>query len=87
MTARNTTPASGLPTRDRLAVEAARMFAERGYHGTSINDLAVALGLHKSSLYARRPRGNDSSWPSGRTWRWWKASSTWPRSGSRNGAT
>ena len=52
MTARNTTPASGLPTRDRLAVEAARMFAERGYHGTSINDLAVALGLHKSSLYA-----------------------------------
>ena len=52
MTARNTTPASGLPTRDRLAVEAARMFAERGYHGASINDLAVALGLHKSSLYA-----------------------------------
>ena len=52
MTARNTTPASGLPTRDRLAVEAARMFAERGYHGTSINDLAAALGIQKSSLYA-----------------------------------
>jgi TetR/AcrR family transcriptional regulator, cholesterol catabolism regulator len=33
-------------------VEAARLFAERGYHGTSINDLAVALGIHKSSLYA-----------------------------------
>ena len=28
------------------------MFAERGYHGTSISDLAVAVGLHKSSLYA-----------------------------------
>ena len=74
MTARNTTPASGLPTRDRLAVEAARMFAERGYHGTSINDLAVALGLHKSSLYAhisgkaggwRRLRcSHRRSWPS-----------------------
>jgi TetR/AcrR family transcriptional regulator, cholesterol catabolism regulator len=52
MTARNpTTPASGLSTRDRLSAEAARLFAERGYHGTSINDLAVALGIHKSSLY------------------------------------
>ena len=53
MTARNpTTPASGSSTRDRLSAEAARLFAERGYHGTSINDLAVALGIHKSSLYA-----------------------------------
>ena len=52
MTARNTTSASGLPTRDRLAAEAARMFAQRGYHGTSINDLAAALGIQKSSLYA-----------------------------------
>ncbi len=41
-----------MSTRDRLSVEAARLFAERGYHGTSINDLAVALGIHKSSLYA-----------------------------------
>lgn len=45
------TSATGLSTRDRLIVEAARMFAERGYHGTSINDLAGALGIHKSSLY------------------------------------
>jgi TetR/AcrR family transcriptional regulator, cholesterol catabolism regulator len=52
MTVQNTTTASGLSTRDRLAVTAARMFAERGYHGTSINDLAGALGIHKSSLYA-----------------------------------
>ena len=53
MTARNTTkPASGLSTRERLSAEAARLFAERGYHGTSINDLAVALGIQKSSLYA-----------------------------------
>jgi AcrR family transcriptional regulator len=53
MTARNTkTSASGLSTRDRLSAEAARLFAERGYHGTSINDLAIALGIQKSSLYA-----------------------------------
>ena len=52
MAARNTTPASASSTRERLSTEAARLFAERGYHGTSINDLAVALGIHKSSIYA-----------------------------------
>jgi len=52
MTAQNSTTPSGPSTRDRLAVAAARMFAERGYHGTSINDLAAALGIQKSSLYA-----------------------------------
>lgn len=52
MAAQDTTTASGPSTRDRLAAAAARMFAERGYHGTSINDLAGALGIHKSSLYA-----------------------------------
>ena len=52
MTARTTTSASGLSTRERLSAEAARLFAERGYHGTSVNDLAVALGIQKSSIYA-----------------------------------
>lgn len=52
MTAPNTTSAAGLPTRDRLAAEAARLFAQRGYHGTSVGDLAAALGIQKSSLYA-----------------------------------
>ena len=32
--------------------EAARLFAERGYHGTSIGDLAKAMGVQKGSLYA-----------------------------------
>jgi TetR/AcrR family transcriptional regulator, cholesterol catabolism regulator len=31
--------------------QAARLFAERGYHGTSIGDLAEALGMQKASLY------------------------------------
>lgn len=31
---------------------AARLFSERGYHGTSIQHLADALGLQKGSLYS-----------------------------------
>lgn len=38
--------------RSQLNREAARLFAERGYHGTSIGDLAKALGVQKGSLYA-----------------------------------
>jgi AcrR family transcriptional regulator len=38
--------------RSELTREAARLFAERGYHGTSINDLAEALGVQKATLYA-----------------------------------
>jgi len=37
--------------RSELARQAARLFAERGYHGTSIGDLAEALGVQKASLY------------------------------------
>lgn len=43
--------AFSMGTRERLMVESARLFAERGYHGTSINDLAAALGIQKSSVY------------------------------------
>src|SRR5829696_338832 len=38
--------------RTELTREAARLFAERGYHGTSIGDLAEALGVQKATLYA-----------------------------------
>jgi len=38
-------------TREKLSVEAARQFAELGYHGTSVNSLAQALGIQKSSVY------------------------------------
>jgi TetR/AcrR family transcriptional regulator, cholesterol catabolism regulator len=38
--------------RSELTREAARLFAERGYHGTSIGDLAKAMGVQKASLYA-----------------------------------
>jgi TetR/AcrR family transcriptional regulator, cholesterol catabolism regulator len=38
--------------RSELTREAARLFAQRGYHGTSIGDLAEALGVQKATLYA-----------------------------------
>lgn len=38
--------------RSELARQAARLFAEKGYHGTSIGDLADAMGVQKGSLYA-----------------------------------
>jgi AcrR family transcriptional regulator len=42
-----------MPTRKaQLTREAARLFAERGYHGTSMGHLAEALGVQKGSLYS-----------------------------------
>src|ERR671930_1455629 len=38
--------------RTELTRQAARLFAEKGYHGTSIGDIADALGVQKGSLYA-----------------------------------
>ena len=38
--------------RDDLTREAARLFAERGFHGTSMDALAQALGVQKGSLYS-----------------------------------
>jgi len=38
--------------REELGREAARLFAERGFHGTSMDALAQALGVQKGSLYS-----------------------------------
>ena len=38
--------------REELTREAARLFAERGFHGTSMGALAQALGVQKGSLYS-----------------------------------
>src|SRR5947207_13304328 len=38
--------------RAELTRQAARLFAEKGYHGTSMGDLAEAMGVQKGSLYA-----------------------------------
>lgn len=39
-------------TRDDVVNAAGRLFAERGYHGTSMRDLGRELGLYGSSLYS-----------------------------------
>ena len=38
--------------RHEMIEAAARLFSERGYHGTSMQHLADALGLQRGSLYA-----------------------------------
>lgn len=39
------------PTRDRILEEAARLFTEKGYEATSVQDIAQALALSKAALY------------------------------------
>lgn len=42
-----------MPTRrNELTRQAARLFARQGYHGTSMEDLAEAMGVQKATLYA-----------------------------------
>jgi AcrR family transcriptional regulator len=48
--------------RDELTRIAARLFAERGYHGTSVGDLAEALGVQKGSLYHHIESKADLLW-------------------------
>src|SRR5215467_14170271 len=48
--------------RSELTRAAARLFAERGYHGTSVGDLAEALGVQKGSLYAHIESKADLLW-------------------------
>src|SRR3954453_8692200 len=48
--------------RDDLTRIAARLFAEKGYHGTSTADLAEAMGVQKGSLYAHIASKADLLW-------------------------
>jgi TetR/AcrR family transcriptional regulator, cholesterol catabolism regulator len=48
--------------RNELTRQAARLFAEKGYHGTSSGDLAEAMGVQKGSLYAHIDSKADLLW-------------------------
>src|SRR4051812_3564945 len=48
--------------RNELVRQAARLFAEKGYHGTSTGDLAEAMGVQKGSLYAHISSKGDLLW-------------------------
>ena len=48
--------------REELTRTAARLFADRGYHGTSLADLAEALGIQKASLYHHIETKEDLLW-------------------------
>src|ERR1700739_3000428 len=48
--------------RAELTRAAARLFAEKGYHGTSVGDLAEALGVQKGSLYSHIESKADLLW-------------------------
>ena len=54
MSERSFSPASATALgdrRDQILRAAGRLFSQKGYHGTSMRDLAAALGLTQGSLY------------------------------------
>jgi AcrR family transcriptional regulator len=48
--------------REQVTRSAARLFAERGYHGTSLADVAEAVGIQKASLYHHIDTKEDLLW-------------------------
>jgi AcrR family transcriptional regulator len=50
---------SAQPTEDRILAVASRLFYERGYHATTMRDLADAVGIKAASVYHHFPGKQD----------------------------
>jgi AcrR family transcriptional regulator len=50
------------PRHEELVAAAVRLFRERGYHATSMQDLAEALGIQRGSLYYYIAAKEDLLW-------------------------
>ncbi|CAG9621719.1 TetR/AcrR family transcriptional regulator [Sutcliffiella rhizosphaerae] len=48
-----------LPTHERIKLHALKLFAQKGYFGTSLNDVATMVGIKKPSLYAHYKNKDD----------------------------
>ncbi|MFF8773303.1 TetR/AcrR family transcriptional regulator [Kitasatospora sp. NPDC015120] len=55
----NVPPASGLPRRDQIRKEAARLFAARGFLGVGVDEIGKAVGISGPGLY-RHFAGKDA---------------------------
>ncbi len=55
-------PAAVAQKKDQINRAAARLFRERGFHGTSVRDIAEAVGLQGGSLYAHVNSKDDVLW-------------------------
>ncbi|MGV9678484.1 mycofactocin system transcriptional regulator [Nocardia sp. NPDC003482] len=64
MSARARTSPGRPPVTDHAAIEAVafRLFAERGFEATSLDDIAAAVGVGRRTLFRYYPSKNDIPW-------------------------
>lgn len=55
-------PAAATSTKSQIHQAACRLFRERGFHATSVRDIAEAVGLQGGSLYAHMNSKDDLLW-------------------------
>jgi len=54
-----TTNGEDVPTRERILREASRLFAKKGFHGTSTREIAEAVEIRQPSLFHHFPTKRD----------------------------